>query len=294
MGEYSLVKIVKSTKPEKKLMAVFKNKKTGREKTVHFGDATMSDYTKHKDKDRRENYRSRHKKDLNTGDPTRAGFLSYYILWGSDTSQRESIKAYKERFFPSSVKSPSRSVKSPSRSVKSPSRSVKSPSRSVKSPSRSVKSPSRSVKSPSRSVKSPLSSVKSPKGLKRWFAEEWVDEKGLPCGSSKNKETKKCRPKKRISEGTPVTWGEMSPSQKSKAVKEKKQVGMGRKASPIKKKSVSSPKKSGTKLCARGKKTAQEVFDVYPSAYANGYAVQVCKGKKKDYNGEKKCSPPYC
>ena len=266
MGEYSLVKIVKSTKPEKKLMAVFKNKKTGREKTVHFGDATMSDYTKHKDKDRRENYRSRHEKDLNTGDPMRAGFLSYYILWGSSTSQRESIKAYKKRFFPSSVKSPMRSVKSPSRSLKSPTRSVKSPTRSVK----------------------------SPKGLKRWFAEEWVDEKGLPCGSSKNKETKKCRPKKRISEGTPVTWGEMSPSQKNRAVKEKKQVGMGRKASPIKKKSVSSPKKSGTKLCARGKKTAQEVFDVYPSAYANGYAVQVCKGKKKDYNGNKKCSPPYC
>jgi hypothetical protein len=38
-------------------------------------------------------------------------------------------------------------------------------------------------------------------------------------------------------------------------------------------------KKSGTKLCARGKAAAQSKFDVYPSAYANGYAVQVCKGK---------------
>ena len=39
-------------------------------------------------------------------------------------------------------------------------------------------------------------------------------------------------------------------------------------------------KKTGTKLCARGKAAAKAKFDVYPSAYANGYAVQVCKGTK--------------
>ncbi len=38
-------------------------------------------------------------------------------------------------------------------------------------------------------------------------------------------------------------------------------------------------KKSGTKLCSRGKSAAKSKFKVYPSAYANGYAVQVCKGK---------------
>ena len=52
MGEYTLVKIVKSDKPGKKMMAVFRNKKTGREKVTHFGDATMSDYTKHKNNKR--------------------------------------------------------------------------------------------------------------------------------------------------------------------------------------------------------------------------------------------------
>ena len=53
-------------------------------------------------------------------------------------------------------------------------------------------------------------------------------------------------------------------------------------------------KKSGTKLCARGKAAAQSKFDVYPSAYANGYAVQVCKGKQPGNDGKKKCSGTYC
>jgi hypothetical protein len=53
-------------------------------------------------------------------------------------------------------------------------------------------------------------------------------------------------------------------------------------------------KKPGTKLCARGKSAAKSKFDVYPSAYANGYAVQVCKGTKPGLDGKKRCSSPYC
>jgi len=53
-------------------------------------------------------------------------------------------------------------------------------------------------------------------------------------------------------------------------------------------------KKTGTKLCARGKAAAKSKFDVYPSAYANGYAVQVCKGKIKGLDGKKQCSGTYC
>lgn len=53
-------------------------------------------------------------------------------------------------------------------------------------------------------------------------------------------------------------------------------------------------KKTGTKLCARGKSAAKAKFKVYPSAYANGYAVQVCKGKMPGLDGKKKCSSPYC
>jgi len=53
-------------------------------------------------------------------------------------------------------------------------------------------------------------------------------------------------------------------------------------------------KKTGTKLCARGKAAAKAKFKVYPSAYANGYAVQVCKGKMPGSDGKKHCSGAYC
>jgi hypothetical protein len=53
-------------------------------------------------------------------------------------------------------------------------------------------------------------------------------------------------------------------------------------------------KKTGTKLCARGKAAAKSKFKVYPSAYANGYAVSVCKGKIKGLDGQKRCSGAYC
>tara|TARA_R110002012_G_scaffold140927_3_gene298660 strand:- start:7001 stop:7864 length:864 start_codon:yes stop_codon:yes gene_type:complete len=53
-------------------------------------------------------------------------------------------------------------------------------------------------------------------------------------------------------------------------------------------------KKKDTTLCARGKSAAKAKFDVYPSAYANGYAVQVCKGTKPGLDGKKRCSGKYC
>jgi len=53
-------------------------------------------------------------------------------------------------------------------------------------------------------------------------------------------------------------------------------------------------KKAGTKLCARGKSAAKSKFKVYPSAYENGNADQVCKGRMPGLDGKKRCSPPYC
>jgi hypothetical protein len=53
-------------------------------------------------------------------------------------------------------------------------------------------------------------------------------------------------------------------------------------------------KKAGTKLCARGKAAAKAKFKIYPSAYSNGFAVQVCQGRMKGLDGKKKCSSPYC
>jgi len=53
-------------------------------------------------------------------------------------------------------------------------------------------------------------------------------------------------------------------------------------------------KKTGTKLCARGLAAAKGKFKVHPSAYSNGYGVQVCKGKMPGLDGKKHCSGSYC
>jgi hypothetical protein len=53
-------------------------------------------------------------------------------------------------------------------------------------------------------------------------------------------------------------------------------------------------KKTGTPLCARGIASAKATYDVYPSAYSNGHAVQVCKGSIKGLDGKKRCSGAYC
>jgi hypothetical protein len=92
-----LVEFKKSDKPEKKYMATFETD-SGRTKTTHFGDSSMEDFTQHHDKERRERYRSRHAKDLDTGDYTRAGYLSYYILWGPYTSVKQNLEYYKQKF----------------------------------------------------------------------------------------------------------------------------------------------------------------------------------------------------
>ena len=47
------------------------------------------------------------------------------------------------------------------------------------------------------------------------------------------------------------------------------------------------------KLCARGKSAAKRKFKVYPSAYANAYAVKVCKGQVKGPDGQKRTASGY-
>ena len=96
MSKAIKVVIKKSTKPEKKLMAVF-TKENGREKTTHFGSAGMSDFPKHRDKARKERYLSRHRRRENWNDPESAGSLARWVLWNKET-RGASIKDYKKRF----------------------------------------------------------------------------------------------------------------------------------------------------------------------------------------------------
>lgn len=92
-----MIKVIKFKKlkgDKKKYSITFD--KNGKKYTRKFGSAGMSDFTKHKDRERRERYISRHKKDLKTNDPMRPGYLSMYILWNKPTVSA-SLADYKRR-----------------------------------------------------------------------------------------------------------------------------------------------------------------------------------------------------
>ena len=88
--------IKKSSKPEKKLMAIF-TMSNGRTRTTHFGAEGMSDYTKNRDKDRKQRYLQRHRRNENWNNPLSAGALSRWILWNKETREA-SVADYKRRF----------------------------------------------------------------------------------------------------------------------------------------------------------------------------------------------------
>ena len=91
-----LLYVEKSERPAKKWKATFE-KDNGKLKATHFGSAGMDDFTLTGDKDARARYWRRHHKDLNTNDPTRAGYLSLFLLWNKSTLEA-SIKDFKETF----------------------------------------------------------------------------------------------------------------------------------------------------------------------------------------------------
>jgi hypothetical protein len=91
-----LESIVKATDGIHKLKATFVDD-DGRKKTTLFGLKGALDYLLTGDEDRRDRYRQRHAKDLDTNDPTRAGYLSYYVLWNLPTL-KASIADYRKRF----------------------------------------------------------------------------------------------------------------------------------------------------------------------------------------------------
>ena len=70
---------------------------SGGVKTVQFGARGYQDYTQHKDKSRRDNYRSRHRKDK-IKDPTKAGFWSWHVLWGDSTDIKKNLASAKKKF----------------------------------------------------------------------------------------------------------------------------------------------------------------------------------------------------
>jgi hypothetical protein len=90
--------IRRSHKKEKKFDAVFEFP-DGHTKTTSFGARGMSDFTKHKDVTRRARYLKRHAgMGEDWKDPTTAGALSKWILWGPSTSFNKNVKTFKKRF----------------------------------------------------------------------------------------------------------------------------------------------------------------------------------------------------
>lgn len=68
-------------------------------KTVHFGAKGMSDYTIHKDLERKQRYIDRHRanEDWTKSGIDTAGFWSRWLLWGEPTL-RESIRKIEDKF----------------------------------------------------------------------------------------------------------------------------------------------------------------------------------------------------
>lgn len=91
------VQIINSNRKQKKLMTKFYDNDRNKVKTTHFGSAGMSDYTKHKDDQRKEKYLARHKVNEDWNDYTTAGSLSRWLLWNKQTLSA-SFTDYLKRF----------------------------------------------------------------------------------------------------------------------------------------------------------------------------------------------------
>ena len=85
-----IIIINKSDKPLNKYDAILNNKK------ISFGAAGMSDYTLHKDDERKQRYINRHRKNENWQTPS-PGFFSRWVLWNKKTL-KESINDINKRF----------------------------------------------------------------------------------------------------------------------------------------------------------------------------------------------------
>lgn len=93
-----LYRLYKSTLKTKKYDIWIENPKTGNIKKISFGAKGYEDYSIHKDKERRERYRTRHKNDK-IKDPTSSGFWAMRLLWGDSTSIDKNLRDVVKKWF---------------------------------------------------------------------------------------------------------------------------------------------------------------------------------------------------
>ena len=92
------IQLLKSKVSGKKYTAIFYDEKRTKIKTLHFGAAGMSDFTKHKDEERKQRYIDRHSANEKWNDYMTAGSLSRWILWHKPSvsaSYNDYIKKFK-------------------------------------------------------------------------------------------------------------------------------------------------------------------------------------------------------
>jgi len=82
-------KLTKSDNPKKKYKVVVTGK--DKKKTLHFGQKGASDFTKHKDEERKKLYISRHRKNEDWSNVYSSGWWSRWLLW-----EKPSIKEAKK------------------------------------------------------------------------------------------------------------------------------------------------------------------------------------------------------
>lgn len=115
--------------------------------------------------------------------------------------------------------------------------------------------------------------------LRRWINDKWTAQDGSPCGSYKGKGKVKCRPSRRTSSKTPQTWGEMSKSEKKKAVSLKQKAHKrGHQFSSHK----TGKTWKGHKYGGKGKKKLKEGVEVDKNFLKN-YMLDAIKNPKKFY-----------
>ena len=84
--------ISRSDKPDKKFEARIDGKKS-----IHFGAKGASDFTIHKDTERKNRYLQRHSKNEDWNNPLTAAFYATNLLWNKETLA-ESIRDTNRRF----------------------------------------------------------------------------------------------------------------------------------------------------------------------------------------------------
>lgn len=236
-----LVNVIPSDLKDKKWTAMFS--KDSKIVKTHFGAKGMSDYTIHKDIDRRNRYISRHLKDLDTGDPTRAGYLSMFVLWNKP-SFSTSVKDYQERLkiynktgkFPSSITGYSNTNKygTPANVVnKTLYEEVKKQIKSGIKGRRWGAYDSGRLVQMYKQLGGKYSESKKETPLQRWYKEKWINAckwpQVVPCGrSDMTNKMAYCRPSIKVTKNTPKTVQSLTGAQINKRCKIKEKTPLVR------------------------------------------------------------------